>query len=196
MQAGGGTTDVNILRVQSTESKIELEPLDHVEGVSIGSTLIDNLMAQHIMERLHLVSEHLTTDVYAIAEEMLTGRFQTIKHSFPEPINDGFDLEVRALPGRQSFEVAGIFDSAMRIDREVLRDIFDEQINRIFALVDGRLNALEHSHPQESVAYIILSGGLGSSPYLLQEMKHRYESNFGFTSTNTSNIHIMRIAEP
>lgn len=30
--AGGGTTDVNILKVQSTKGDIKLEPLDHVEG--------------------------------------------------------------------------------------------------------------------------------------------------------------------
>jgi hypothetical protein len=41
--AGGGTTDINTLKVTSTEiGHIELEPLSYVEGVAIGSILIDS----------------------------------------------------------------------------------------------------------------------------------------------------------
>lgn len=187
---------MNILKVQSVQNKIELEPLDHVEGVPIGSTLIDNLMAQHILDRLSAIEQHLTSDIMQVAEEMLKGRFETVKHSFPEPIHDHFDLEIRGLPGRQTFEEVGIFDSAMRIDRETLRIIFDEQITKIFRLLDDRLSKLQEDHPTERVSYIVLSGGFGSSPYLLEQVRRRYESNFGFTSPNTTNVHIMRIPEP
>lgn len=161
----------------------------------IGSTLIDNLMAQHVMERLTLIEDEIEESIEELTEAMLTGRFQTIKHSFPDPVVPEFKLDV-PIPGRQTFERAGIYDSAMVINREDLKIIFDEQVQRIFQLVDQRLNDLQRSHPQESVSYIVLSGGFGSSPYLLGELKQRYESNYGFSSQNISNVHIMRIQDP
>ncbi|KAK5707218.1 hypothetical protein LTR17_020907 [Elasticomyces elasticus] len=194
--AGGGTTDVNLLKVQSTDRKIELEPLDHVEGVPIGSTLIDFRMAEHIVKRLQLIENHLEGELFYLAEEMLTGKFQTVKHSFPNPVVGHFTLDVKGLAGSHTFPEAGITNSRMVIDRAVITEIFDQQLVQIFALIDSRLLALEADLPNEQVSYIILSGGLGSSPYLLEEIKRRYEMNYGFTSRNTASIRIMRVPEP
>ena len=134
-QAGGGTTDVNLLKVKSLDGKIELQPLDHVEGVAVGSTLIDFRMAEHIVKRLELVRSHLEGDLYCIAEEMLTGRFQTVKHSFPHPDVDTFLLDVKGLPGVRNFPEARIKNSRMEIDRTTLTEIFDAQIKEIFSLI-------------------------------------------------------------
>ena len=68
------------MEVKSTDGRLELEPLQHVEGVSVGSTLIDFMIAGHIEERLNLIKDHLEGDVSYLAEEMLTGQFQTVKH--------------------------------------------------------------------------------------------------------------------
>lgn len=187
---------MNTLRVKSTDGKIELEPLDHVEGVSVGSTLIDFKMAEHIGRRLQLIKEHLDQDPIYLAEEMLAGKFQTVKHSFPNPPVEQFSLDVKGLAGSQSFPEAGIVNSKMIIDRSTLKDFFDEQITQIFQLIDERLMALETGFPDQQVSYVILSGGLGSSPYLYMEVKRRYEMNYGFKSNNTSLIRIMRVLEP
>lgn len=69
-------------------------------------------------------------------------------------------------------------------------------IDKIFELIDEQLTHLDTSRPNEQVSYVILSGGLGSSPYLFESMKTRYEMNFGFRSGNTANIRIMRVLEP
>ncbi|SMQ49896.1 unnamed protein product [Zymoseptoria tritici ST99CH_3D7] len=194
--AGGGTTDVNLLKVVSTQQKIVLDPLDHVEGVAIGSTLIDFRMAEHIVERLRLIQEHLEGDPYCLAEEMLMGRFQIVKHSFPNPVVEQFSLEVKGLAGSHTFEAAGIVGSKMIIDREVLTEIFDRQLEQIYLLIDERFHALEAEMPDERVSYIILSGGLGSSPYLYEKIKNRYELNMGFRSKMTATTRIMRVLEP
>lgn len=173
-----------------------MEPLDAVEGEPVGSTLIDYRMGQHIKERLELIKDHLEGDVTFLADEMLTGRFQTIKHSFPNPIVEQFHLDIKGLAGSHTFPEAGITNSRMAIDRKVLKDIFDQQLNKIFALVDDRLLAVEAAFPHAQVSYIILSGGLGSSPYLYDEIKRRYEMNFGFKSSNTAGIRTMRVLEP
>ena len=153
-------------------------------------------MGQHIKERLELIKDHLEGDVTFLADEMLTGRFQTIKHSFPNPIVEQFHLDIKGLAGSHTFPEAGITNSRMAIDRKVLKDIFDQQLNKIFALVDDRLLAVEAAFPHAQVSYIILSAGLASSPYLYDEIKRRYEMNFGFKSSNTAGIRTMRVLEP
>jgi hypothetical protein len=182
--------------VKSLDKRIELEPLDAVEGLPVGSTLIDVHMGQHIKERLEMIKDHLEGDIEFLADEMLTGTFQTIKHSFPSPIVDQFQLDVKGLAGSHTFPEAGITNSRMAIDRDVLKDIFDQQLNKIFALIDDRLLAVEAELPYAQVSYIILSGGLGSSPYLYDGIKRRYEMNFGFKSNNTAGIRTMRVLEP
>jgi hypothetical protein len=170
--------------------------LDHVEGVSVGSTLIDFKIAQHVSERLELIKEHLDGEIPILAEEMLAGQFQTVRHSFPNPIVEQFSLDVKGLAGSHTFPEAGITNSRMVIERATLKDVFDQQLNRIFELIDGRLLGLESRSPNEQVSYVILSGGLGSSPYLYDEVKRRYEMNFGFRSNNTASIRVMRVLEP
>jgi hypothetical protein len=170
--------------------------LDHVEGVSVGSTLIDFKIAQHVSERLELIKEHLDGEIPILAEETLAGQFQTVKHSFPNPIVEQFSLDVKGLAGSHTFPEAGITNSRMVIERATLKDVFDQQLNRIFELIDGRLLGLESRSPNEQVSYVILSGGLGSSPYLYDEVKRRYEMNFGFRSNNTASIRVIRVLEP
>lgn len=194
--SGGGTTDVNVMRVKSIGRRIELEPLDHVEGVSVGSTLIDYRMTEHIVQRLELIREHLDGDLYCLAEEMLTGTFQTVKHSFPKPLVDEFHLDVKGLAGSHTYDIAGITNSRMAISRETLKEIFDQQVSQIFSLIDERLKALQQDMPNHQVSYIILSGGFGSSPYLYEQLKRRYEMNEGFRSNNTQSLRIMKALEP
>ncbi|QIW94963.1 hypothetical protein AMS68_000481 [Peltaster fructicola] len=194
--AGGGTTDVNLLRVKSTEGKIELEPLDCVEGKSNGSTLIDFHMTQHIRARLELIQDKLDGDLDSIVHDMLQGKYMTLKHSFPAPRVEKFWLDVKGLAGAQTFEEAGIKDSRMSIDRDTLKEMFDIQVAEIFELIDDRFYHLARTSPDAKVSYVILSGGLGSSPYLHEELKRRYEMNFGFRSSNTAITRIMKVPEP
>ncbi|KAF2212423.1 hypothetical protein CERZMDRAFT_97695 [Cercospora zeae-maydis SCOH1-5] len=165
--AGGGTTDVNLLKVMSTKQKMELNPLDHLEG-----------------------------DLYCLAEEMLASRFQIVKHSFPKPNVPHFSLDVKGLAGSRTFEEAGVKNSKMLIDRAILTEIFDQQLEQIYTLINNRFYALETAMPNDRVSYMILSGGLGGSQYLFEKMNDRYELNMGFTSKTTAKTRIMRALEP
>ncbi len=167
-----------------------------MEGVAVGSTLIDFRMSQHIVERLALIQDHLEGDLYCLAEEMLMEKFQTIKHSFPNPVVDQFWLDVKGLAGMHTFPEAGIKKSKMSIDRTILTEIFDMQVKRIFELIDERLLAIQAELPYEQVSYIILSGGLGSSPYLFDQIQKRYGLNVGFRSSNTASIRTMKVQDP
>lgn len=184
------------MEVMATEPQIQLKPLDHVEGVAVGSTLIDFHMSEYISRRLSLIEDYIDGDIRLLAEEMLVGQFQTTKHSFPFPSVPHFLLDVKGLAGSHNFPEASIVNSRMTIDRATLKDMFDIQLREVFRLMDDRITAHEAGFGNQQISYIILSGGLGSSPYFYDELKRRYEMNVGFRSTNTSSIRIMRVLEP
>ncbi|KAK5083734.1 hypothetical protein LTR05_006239 [Lithohypha guttulata] len=192
--AGGGTTDVNVLKVASDTM---LTPLSFVEGSAIGSSLIDYKMEERILERLESIKHHLLDEPVRIAEQMISsgGRFETFKCSFGTEALQVLDLliPVPGLPQGKDFPQAGIFDGKMVITKQDLQKIFDEQVERICDLIDGELRKLQVEHAKEQVSYIVLSGGLGSSPYVRQWICKRYESG---TFSNARNLRVLTALEP
>lgn len=92
--AGGGTTDVNLLKVtSSSQGRTQLEPLSWVEGRAIGSTLIDFKAGKMILSRLEAVRYHLPEDPSLLAEKMMqSDRFETYKCSFGVDAQNKLDL--------------------------------------------------------------------------------------------------------
>lgn len=118
--AGGGTTDLNVLRVESTvRGNYELLPLSWTEGAAIGSTLIDFKIGSMIKERLSAISNHLQGDVDEITTKMMQDKFETFKCSFG---SSGMDVPRLIMPipdvlaGLNVPEV-GIEDSKLTITR-------------------------------------------------------------------------------
>ncbi|KAK5125632.1 hypothetical protein LTR85_011906 [Meristemomyces frigidus] len=167
--AGGGTTDLNVLKVTSAaRGKTELEPLDCNEGASIGSTLIDHKMEAIILKRLKLIRADIRGDLDSIARKMIQDRFMTYKCSFGSGAMNvpKLPLPIPGLAPGQDFPHAGIENSNIVLMSAELQSIFDEQIDKICDLIDQQLSAVQHSHAGETVSYLVLSGGLGSSPYV------------------------------
>lgn len=81
--SGGGTTDLNVLKVSSaSRGRTELEPLQVNEGRPIGSTLIDHQIEKVILERLKLVRTEIANDnLHAVARRMIQTRFMSYKCS-------------------------------------------------------------------------------------------------------------------
>lgn len=116
--AGGGTTDVNILKVASSNSgHTQLKPLTWVEGRSIGSTLIDYKVRNIIIDRLKNVQQYLRGDLRDIADKAMSERFETFKCSFGKEANNSLDLllPIPSMPPGLNFKDFGIFDSKMKI---------------------------------------------------------------------------------
>jgi molecular chaperone DnaK (HSP70) len=196
--AGGGTTDVNILRLsESNLGQTELEPLSYVEGQPIGSTLIDFRVQKLIVERLESIRHQLPAEPRAIAEKMMRARFETFKCSFgSEAMNmPKLLLYMPGLPAGYDFAAAHIEDSRMIITTQELQKVFDEQIERIFQLIDDELQKLQSTHPRENVSYLVLSGGLGSSPYVQKKLRARYEMGAG-NYLNAPNLKILKAPKP
>ncbi|KAH7007838.1 hypothetical protein B0J12DRAFT_753154 [Macrophomina phaseolina] len=184
--AGGGTTDLNTLKVViGPDSTKELKPVGYVEGNVIGSTLIDFAVEKIIEDRLRPV-EHLLggRDPADVAEEMVRGKFQRFKHSLGSHGNSSnrapeLSIRIPDLPPGQDHPQAKIRDSKIKISRTELQGIFDAQIAKLFKLIDEQLTSLQNERSDESVSFIVLSGGLGSSPYLRKKMIDRYENAGG-----------------
>lgn len=197
--AGGGTTDVNILKViNSAFGRTELRPLSWVEGQPIGSTLIDFKVEKLIEERLKRIQPQLEGNLKEVAKKMMLERFETYKCSFGSAASTGIDLFLR-VPGMSDgldFPNASIRDSKMVITQLELQAVFDEQIEKIFTFLDGQIQKLQRSHPGESISFLVMSGGLGGSPYLRQRLRNRYQLAGGANLSNAHGMEILVSPEP
>ncbi|KAK5734826.1 hypothetical protein LTR17_008596 [Elasticomyces elasticus] len=84
----------------------------------------------------------------------------------------------------------------IRATGQDLQALFDEQIERIYDLLDDQLRAVQSSHPEELVSYLVLSGGFGNSPYLQKRIRERYERGAGSGSPNARNMTILLASDP
>ena len=118
--AGGGTTDINALKVKDNRSfRTELEPLRSVQGEAVGSTLIDIKIEGIITERLARIANLLSDIPEKVARSMMTSGFETFKCSFGITTRDEFDLllPIPGLPPGMNYPTAHIRNSTMTITR-------------------------------------------------------------------------------
>jgi len=118
--AGGGTTDVNALKVRST-TIMELEALSCTEGHAVGSTVIDFKVKQLLKRRLKRVERSINGELEAVLDRMMRNSFLSYKCNFGAK---GFNvpkytLLVPELPPGMDDPEAGIEDSRIVITRYV-----------------------------------------------------------------------------
>lgn len=197
--AGGGTTDVNILKLRSGRNQpIKLTPLSKVEGAAVGSALIDLRVQQHLEQRLNECANRLPAPPAEVAERMMQGRFERFKCTFGTSAGNlpALLLEVPGLPAGTEIPRAGIQNSRMSISQHFLREFFDEQVNAMLQLLTEQIVSLQTSAPGERVAYLVLSGGLGSSQYVRDRIKQYFQFGPGARLTNISNMHMLLAEDP
>ena len=198
--AGGGTTDVNVLKVKSSRGEpTQLEQLTWVEGQNIGSALIDEQFVQMISNRLNSIRDYIRGDPVSIAEQMMQGKFERMKCSYGTPASSTIPkipLPIPDLAPGYNFPNINVEDSRMMITREELKDFFDTQIDRMLKLVDDQFSRVEADHPTAQISYLVLSGGLGSSPYVRQRLKSHVEVGPGSMKANAQDTKIVTVAEP
>ena len=196
--AGGGTTDLNVLKVQSTaRNQMELVPLSWTEGEAVGSTLIDYKIRLLIRERLSHIKPYLNAEIDQIVARMMQDKFETFKCSFGSPEMDvpRLFLPVPGLEPNMDIRSAMIRDSKMVITREELQTVFDDQVEKMFNLIDRQLHIVSEKDPTASVSYLVLSGGLGSSPYVKDRIRERYEPK-GSPGPGAHGIKVLLANEP
>jgi len=60
--------------------------------------------------------------------------------------------------------------------RDEIRSYFDAQIAKLYELLDRQLTRIQQKFPEEQVAHLVLSGGLGNSAYVYRRLQDRYSS--------------------
>ncbi|MCJ1404496.1 hypothetical protein MMC11_007722 [Xylographa trunciseda] len=200
--AGGGTTDVNILRLDSSPGEAaKLEQLSFVEGQSIGSTQIDMGFHNIVADRLSKIRDYLQGEPKDIADAMLLDkRFENFKCSFGSAAasaNPDRYFEVPGLPpGGFNCPELGIEGSKMRLTSDELKSLFDVQVERMFKLIETQLDRLQKKEPTAIVTYLVMSGGLGSSPYIRNRLKLRYTTDMATVWPNIRGMQVVLVAEP
>lgn len=197
--AGGGTTDVNILKLKSARGQpIKLEPLSKVEGAAVGSALIDIRVQQNLEQCLMKAAHLLNASPQAIAEEMMQGRFERFKCTFGTSAANlpALVLEIPGIPAGTDYPPADIRNSRLSISQTILQKLFDEQVDTMIRLLTEQLVSLQTVAPGERVSYLVLSGGLGSSEYVRDRLKQYFEFGAGAMLANTSGMHMLLAEDP
>ncbi|KAF7196595.1 Heat shock 70 kDa protein 12A [Pseudocercospora fuligena] len=195
--AGGGTTDISALEITETMTEMislkQLRQVDVVGGRNIGSVGIDFAFQKQVEAKLKLADSatKFGIDPEEAAWEMAKGRdFQNVKcehgSSYEPP---RFSVPVQHLDLNHVSEEAKISRGEMHFDKEELRGLFDHQIDKLFRMIDRQLHTLRDKLPERQVSHLILSGGLGQSPYVQQRLIEHYR----MPSRHLSNTESMQI---
>ena len=199
--AGGGTTDVNVLKLDSYRGEAtKLQQLGWVEGRAIGSALIDMKFKQQLSERLDKIASYLMHDPDTTAENMMTqGKFERLKCSFGSNATSNLPtipLNVTGMAAGMAFPTLKIEDSKMTINMEELQTLFDFQIEKMLKLVDEQLAKTEEKHPGTRISHLVLSGGLGSSPYVRKRLHSHFDTGSSSHRSSVEDMEIRTVAEP
>ncbi|KAL4802510.1 hypothetical protein BDV18DRAFT_146855 [Aspergillus unguis] len=198
--SGGGTTDVNVLKLVSERGEpLQLEQLGSVEGRPIGSVFIDRTMHRVITDILSKVQHELTEPPDYVAWKMLSERYQRLKCAFGTEAakNPEFTLEVPCLrnPARD-LPIAGIYATQMKLPWEFLKHAFDIKVQELFELLDGQIQTMEERHPESRISYLVLSGGFASSPYVRECLNQRYAVPGAAKYPNILGLQVLMAEEP
>jgi hypothetical protein len=182
--AGGGTTDLSVLRVTGTINQaINLQQLDVVFGETIGSAAIDYEFERLVVHRLTLAhaTNPLPIDPGDAAWEMMKSRdFQAVKCEYGAPDDTPlFSIGIPRVPQtyNNSDPEVRIRNGEMTFEREDLQQLFDKQIAKLFKLIDSQLQSLFQKLPNAQVSHLVLSGGLGNSSYVQAQLRQHYKQN-------------------
>lgn len=179
--AGGGTTDLSVLKVTGTVNQaIDLHQMDVVFGETIGSAAIDYDFERLVMHRLTLAhsTNPLPVDPADAAWEMMKSRdFQAVKCEYGAPDDTPFfSISIPQVPQTysNSDSEVRIRNGEMTFEREDLQRLFDKQIEKLWKLIDTQLESLLQKFPQQQVAHLVLSGGLGNNAYVQMQLRQYY----------------------
>ncbi|KAL4962439.1 Hsp70 family protein [Aspergillus stella-maris] len=177
--AGGGTTDVNVLKLASAPGEPTVyNSLGFVERKPIGSFFIDLAVHQLICAKLEPLQMALPVAIEDIAWQMMTGRFERFKCSFGVQGVEQKTLQLDLPPAvtESYFPESGIYEGQLWISSDEIRAICDAKIEDLFELLDEQIRRLQLSHPSERIFFLVLSGGFGSCPYIRTCLTARYET--------------------
>jgi hypothetical protein len=209
VDAGGGTTDLAMLQVQSMQGQpLKLKSIHHVTGRTVGSTHIDGDFRQYAKAKINKLNETEIAsgrpakikDVDAVVNQMSADRtFQRHKHYLsPEILEDDVPFQV-AIPGLSTTHAdLGIENGNLSFRPSEMAKFFNKRLETVYEAIDEQFRALSTldtlSERERKVDFMILSGGLGSSKYVMDKIQRRYCS----TQSNSRyhGMELLQAAQP
>ncbi|KAM0407630.1 hypothetical protein ACHAO7_000081 [Fusarium culmorum] len=174
IDAGGGTTDLAF--VKKSNDSVTLEQISPVTGIGVGSIRIDSRFAKLIKERMEKyprVFPNLPADFPVKASQ--SNGFQDWKHRFGSDLWEDRDVYSTTVAGANGYmhKKFRIHDGELFFTRAELKGCFDESLEHIKKPIHDLLEdwTRENQDANKAVDYIVLSGGLGGSDYVLKELE-------------------------
>ncbi|KUI68783.1 hypothetical protein VM1G_04426 [Cytospora mali] len=198
VDAGGGTTDFALMQVvEANEPFPTLKQLTQVDGVGIGSTLIDRAFLELVEDRIFPFAElvdQLPPD--GIERLARNEKFRTAKHKFGERVYSSpvYKLPMEGVGFNFYHEGAGIESGRFLLRKEEMQALFDPHIDSMLRKIREQLDFVgvkAFGNPQ--VRFLILSGGLGSSAYVRERLQEELTMN---PHPNATQIKIVQAPDP
>lgn len=209
--AGGGTTDIALLQVESAQGEsLRLRSIDSVKGRSTGSTKIDRDFRNLVEEKLKTLNDEETAkgkepivpDIGEAARLMAADKtFERHKCNLgPESLETdiSFPIKVPGLPSNLGYKHLGIEAGKLQFSPSQMASLFDPHVQTIYGALDEQLKRMisMENERDRTLHYMILSGGLGSSKYLYHQLKQRYGGKNLYGRQLTKNTVILRAENP
>ncbi|KAI1105671.1 hypothetical protein F4804DRAFT_117893 [Jackrogersella minutella] len=176
VDAGGGTTDLALMQVvEAREPFPALSQMNQVDGIGIGSTLIDQAFVSMVNNRLGRFPDLMEKIPPDCAERLVKGeRYRTTKHKFGERVYQSacYKLTLDGVPFNLSHSQARVELGRIVISWEEMQSLFDPHVESIMKKIHEQLNWMQSNGVNQPIRYMILSGGLGSSKYVRDRIQH------------------------
>ncbi|KAI8960398.1 hypothetical protein F5Y11DRAFT_358482 [Daldinia sp. FL1419] len=176
VDAGGGTTDLALMQVAEARQPFpSLSQLNQVDGIGIGSTLIDQAFVTMINHRLSRFPELVSQLPPDCAERLVKSeRYRTTKHKFGERVyqSNCYKLPLDGVPYNLNHVGARIELGRIVISWEEMQALFDPHVEGIVRKIHEQLDWMLANGIDRPISYMILSGGLGSSKYVRDRIQH------------------------
>ncbi|KAK4199553.1 hypothetical protein QBC40DRAFT_281573 [Triangularia verruculosa] len=175
IDGGGGTTDFALVKATKTKPPA-MEQIQAVQGIGIGSMLIDLGFQQLVVDRLRSCSEqhpqlpHKKTALLSQSDSYLQAKHKFGESHFMENTNE---IEVPGLGPHGQCKDPRMKDGVMRFTTQEFKNLFDDQLMEILSVLDKVVGRIKPEHAP--VRHIILSGGLGSSAYIFDKLQEHIE---------------------
>ncbi|KAI1056580.1 hypothetical protein LB507_002025, partial [Fusarium sp. FIESC RH6] len=173
VDAGGGTTDLALMRVASTDSNFpQLSQVAAVSGLGVGSSLIDRAFARLVSQRMAANPDFRLPADFAARMARSPG-FKSVKHKFGEKVymQQVYKIVMEGVGYDVDHEGLGVQGGRMLFTKQDIQALFDVHIEGIMERIKQRLDWLKDHEHFEQVGYVILSGGLGSSAYVREALQ-------------------------
>ncbi|KAH7115505.1 hypothetical protein B0J13DRAFT_514682 [Dactylonectria estremocensis] len=197
VDAGGGTTDLALMRVTSNHTAFpQMSQVSAVRGIGTGSSLIDRAFARLVAQRLAAypdAQERLPAEFAArIARNH---HFKTVKHKFGEKVymQKVFKIQLEGVSYDFSHLGIRVEEGRMLFSQEEIQSLFDMQIEGIMKRIKEQLDWMSENGISEQVEYMILAGGLGSSAYVRDTIRQQLSD---YNHPNARQIIIIPCQDP